>query len=980
MFGIKDVQRMRSWALKDSASNDTVGWNFVQHRDNEPLVKRSKDRLLTAIEASGHLTHLFLTTRTDTDQRYVWRESAIASYEATVQELLKRLCVLIHISGGQPIRESEFFEMTWRNTQRRRSITICQDRVMIHVKYHKGQQQTGRYKENIRFLAHPVGELLLDYIVYVLPLRQVFLRQQSAKALLSAFLWEKDNKVWSEGRLSQCLEDASVRARVPRLHVANWRQMTVAIVKTKFASHINAFETNDDDEDAEEMDEDIRAMTKQRNHKTRTVNRAYANQIGATFGNVFDGLIRTSLRASTLWQDFWGVETILKPKKRHAQEEESRLLKRVALGVYKPRKPWSADALLEAARKLYKDDCLEWKSLEQEQAMTTIMSGTEQVVCILPTGAGKSLLFMLPCILPDAGTTVLVVPLVALRGDLMRRMRELQIEHIEWLPGERRDAPLVIVSVEAAGTKDFCKYARVLIAQQKLDRIVVDECHLTVTAVEYRSSMIDMTAIRVLRTQFVYLTATLPPSIQAEFEERNHLLRPRTIRASSNRPNLFYMVRKASEASSGRGCLLQQCAAEARDAWDMSGLFDKGCDKIILYVRTRKEATELALMLECDEYTAGSGTEVEKREILERWIGEKNRPYIVATTALAEGLDYPHVRLVINVNEPESPTIFAQETGRAGRDGREAYSLVLLPSTWEAQDGTESTAVGTDSSRFDIDIRKGQERRAIHKYLRGEQCYRKSLGESLDVKEGRERCREGEVKCEVCQKRVESGEKSGEKSEEKSGEKNEEEDREGEQEREGKEGKERIARKHSGLDMVNIGRVREYRELSKYKEDLAGMKGICGLCRTTGDRWDHEFRECRRRQEVFRARREVREQLKRKGKEWIEGYKACFWCLNPQGICSRASRGGGKETERGGKKREREEWVECEFGEVVLPVCYGVWMRMDGRRWIEEEFGRKFNRVEEYMEWIGKGSEFGGLEAVEGVRVCWGAMREIFGR
>lgn len=76
--------------------------------------------------------------------------------------------------------------------------------------------------------------------------------------------------------------------------------MTVAIIKTKFASHINAFEANEDDEEAEEMDEDIRAMIEQRNHKTRTVNRAYANQIGAAFGNVFDGLIKTSLRASTL--------------------------------------------------------------------------------------------------------------------------------------------------------------------------------------------------------------------------------------------------------------------------------------------------------------------------------------------------------------------------------------------------------------------------------------------------------------------------------------------------------------------------------------------------------------------------------------------------------------------------------------------------------------------------------------------------------
>lgn len=162
---------------------------------------------------------------------------------------------------------------------------------------------------------------------------------------------------------------------MPRLHISNWRQMTVPIVKTKFASHINAFDANEDDEDAEEIDADVRAMTKQRNHKTRTVNRAYANQTGASFGNVFDGLVRTALRASTLWQDFWGVEMLLKPKRRRAQEEESRLLKRVAIGVYKPRKPWSADALLEGARRLYKDDRLEWRSTGQEQAITAIMPG-----------------------------------------------------------------------------------------------------------------------------------------------------------------------------------------------------------------------------------------------------------------------------------------------------------------------------------------------------------------------------------------------------------------------------------------------------------------------------------------------------------------------------------------------------------------------------------------------------------------------------
>jgi len=78
--------------------------------------------------------------------------------------------------------------------------------------------------------------------------------------------------------------------------------MTVNIVKTKFAADIGCFEVDDgaNDEDAEEIEADIRVMTKQRNHSTRTVNRAYANQHNANFGNVWDGLIRRNLRASTL--------------------------------------------------------------------------------------------------------------------------------------------------------------------------------------------------------------------------------------------------------------------------------------------------------------------------------------------------------------------------------------------------------------------------------------------------------------------------------------------------------------------------------------------------------------------------------------------------------------------------------------------------------------------------------------------------------
>ena len=150
--------------------------------------------------------------------------------------------------------------------------------------------------------------------------------------------------------------------------------------------------------------------------------------------------------------------------------------------------------------------------------MLAVTSRHEQVVVVLPTGGGKSLLFMLPCVLPDAGVTILVLPLVSLRGDLLRRVRKLGIGHHVWSadePERGSTASLVFVTVEAAATTKFRSFASTLAAKQALDRIVIDEAHLTITASSYRQAMVDLALIRTVRTQFVYLTATLPPSMQA---------------------------------------------------------------------------------------------------------------------------------------------------------------------------------------------------------------------------------------------------------------------------------------------------------------------------------------------------------------------------------------------------------------------------------------------------------------------------------
>jgi hypothetical protein len=92
--------------------------------------------------------------------------------------------------------------------------------------------------------------------------------------------------------------------------------------------------------EAEEIDADIRAMTSKRSYSTWTVNRAYTNQQNSSFSNVWNGLIRRNLRASTLWKGFWDLDVLLdytRKRKRgdHLDPEGPRLLKKIAQGIYR---------------------------------------------------------------------------------------------------------------------------------------------------------------------------------------------------------------------------------------------------------------------------------------------------------------------------------------------------------------------------------------------------------------------------------------------------------------------------------------------------------------------------------------------------------------------------------------------------------------------------------------------------------------------
>jgi hypothetical protein len=292
---------------------------------------------------------------------------------------------------------------------------------MIYTQYHKEQQQSGVYKDNVRFLLKAIRNLLLDYIAYMLPLRQLFLRQQTLGALISPYLWAKlDGTVWANGTLSACLTKACARAKVPWLHTSNWRQFLATICKEKFSIKEKAnFDLEDNVAEDAEDELDLIAMAEQSNHTYCTFNHAYASTTTLTMS----ALLHRNYQASESWRTFFRFDYILQGKRLQGMSDalSLRMLDASKQGQQHRTGVCSEADLLAVARRLYNAPDLQFRVPGQRNGVFAVMGPqpAEQVVLVIGTGSGKTLVVMVGVAVADAGTAILVLPMVALRGDVL---------------------------------------------------------------------------------------------------------------------------------------------------------------------------------------------------------------------------------------------------------------------------------------------------------------------------------------------------------------------------------------------------------------------------------------------------------------------------------------------------------------------------------------------------------------------------------
>ena len=301
---------------------------------------------------------------------------------------------------------------------------------------------------------------------------------------------------------------------------------------------------------------------------------------------------------------------------------------------------------------------------------------------LMPTGGGKSITFQVPALAME-GVCIVITPLIALMKDQVHHLRRRGIFAAAIYSGMQHDEILrtldncilgrtkfLYVSPERLTSELFVTKLR----HMRISFLTVDEAHcISQWGYDFRPSYLEIANIRTLLPDIpvLALTATATPQVVDDICEK---LAPQptsntphstfnVFRMSFERKNLTYLVRRVADKEQELIHILSNTTGAA-----------------IVYVRSRRRSKELATALvkaglEATFYHAGLESD-DKDQRQQAWTTDRTR-IIVATNAFGMGIDKPDVRLVVHYDCPDSIEAYFQEAGRAGRDGQQAYAVLL---------------------------------------------------------------------------------------------------------------------------------------------------------------------------------------------------------------------------------------------------------------------------------------------------------------
>jgi ATP-dependent DNA helicase RecQ len=311
---------------------------------------------------------------------------------------------------------------------------------------------------------------------------------------------------------------------------------------------------------------------------------------------------------------------------------------------------------------------------KQEDIIQSVLDG-QDTLALLPTGGGKSICFQVPA-LAQVGLCLVISPLIALMQDQVTNLQQREIKALSITSAmSKREIDIALdnaaygnykflyVSPERLETELF----KARIEKMNINLVAIDEAHcISQWGYDFRPSYLNIAKLRekLPKVPFLALTATATKKVVEDIQEKLEFKKKHVIQKSFERENLAYVVLKTEDQI---GKMLKV----------IDGVKGSG----IIYVNSRKKTKQIAQRLiehkiSADFYHAGLSHEDRKHK-QQNWVNNRCR-IIVATNAFGMGIDKPDVRFVIHLDAPESLEAYFQEAGRAGRDGRKGFGVLLV--------------------------------------------------------------------------------------------------------------------------------------------------------------------------------------------------------------------------------------------------------------------------------------------------------------